>query len=393
MSADFTTTLNVKGSKEECLEIMKVLCHYANDRQEQYMEKRDCWYLDESLESPEEELNEKWASGKMSIILSGPYGIFSQLEKDIDLFERIADAAPACCFFGSITGWDAGGDQSLVAELKDGLLYLRSFYGEYGDETDEDENAEVWDTIYDPKAKKYSQFSHASEGDSVVVTISLLDQRGVKYELSLPSDVIEDPINLYCWPEDFLSDKSVDNIFNILLNTIDGEGAEKRKKDIIAFRTEVKSELENNGLSKLELTKTHDHKAPFFFGWLRANVLYPEMKKLANKVCTCAEKNRQKNIEEFENYLNTFKPWFPVCEWTGWPEFCIWHHREDDINPNYNDSVKLDWSCLADSVEEFAKYICSKEEPKEYAVERVVVDFEAGTTEQTAIYMPRGTVH
>ena len=48
--------------------------------------------------------------------------------------------------------------------------------------------------------------------------ISLIDMNGVKHVLSLSSDVIERPINLNCWPEDFLSDKSVENVFNILLN-------------------------------------------------------------------------------------------------------------------------------------------------------------------------------
>lgn len=78
--------------------------------------------------------------------------------------------------------------------------------------------------------------------------------------------------------------------------------------------------MRTSGVSKLELVKVHDHKAPFFFGWLRANVTYPEMKKLAKKVCTCAEKNKQRNIDEFERYLEGFEPWFPGCEYTGWPE-------------------------------------------------------------------------
>ena len=422
MSADFTTTISVKGTKGECLEIMKVLCYYANDRKKQYRENHDCWYLDESLGTPEEEVEQRWENGEMKLVISGPYGVWNPIDEDCDLFERIADAVPTCYFFGSISGWDSGGDLSLEAELKDELLYLRSSYrafgyddeefddefdddefddefdDEYDDEMDEDESGEsTWDTVYDPKTKSYSQVSSASEGDSVVVTISILDKNRIKHELSLPSDTIEYPINFNCYPEDFLSDSSVENLFSILLDTIEGDGFEDRKKDIEEFRIKIESELMNNGLSKLELIKIHDHKAPFFFGWLRANVTYPEMKKLAKKVCTCAEKNKQKNIDAFENYLNTFKPWFPACEYPGWPEFCYYHivdegngRRSCTGNPNYQGSVKLDWSCVADSVEDFAKLICSKENPREYAVERVLVDFEAGTTEQSAVYMPGG---
>lgn len=189
---------------------MKVLYFYANDRQEQYRKNRDCWYLDETFGSPEEEVEECWKSGEMSLMLSGPYGIMNGPVGDvIDLFERIADAAPSCHFYGSISGWDAGGDQSLDAELKNGLLYLRSSFSEFceddfededfedeefEEETDEDVNdVDAWDTVYDPKTKSYSQVSSASEGDSVVVTITLYDKNGREHALSLPSDVIEAP--------------------------------------------------------------------------------------------------------------------------------------------------------------------------------------------------------
>lgn len=59
-------------------------------------------------------------------------------------------------------------------------------------------------------------------------------------------------------------------------------------------------------------------------------------------------------------------------------------------NPNRKVITKLDWSCVATSVEDFAKVICSKENPREYAVERVLVDYDTGTIEQTAVYMPGG---
>ena len=178
MSADFWTSLDVKGTKEECLKIMKVLCYYANDRQKQYREQHDCWYLDTSFETPEEELEQLWAAGEMKLDISGPYGIWNPTPdgSDCDLFERIADASPDCWFHGTIKGWDTGGDVSIAAELIDGLLYYRSGYStfddydeefddEFEEEADEEEEEkggdeesdreEVWDGFYDPKTQEY----------------------------------------------------------------------------------------------------------------------------------------------------------------------------------------------------------------------------------------------
>ena len=50
----------------------------------------------------------------------------------------------------------------------------------------------------------------------------------------------------------------------------------------------------------------------------------------------------------------------------------------------------LDWRCAAESLEAFARLLCSKDNPREYAVETVKVDYVANTVEQTAVYMPGG---
>ncbi len=207
------------------------------------------------------------------------------------------------------------------------------------------------------------------------------------HELSLSSEDIGHPINFDCDPEKFLTDCGVESVFNILLDAIGGKGAWDCKRDIQSFRTRTETVLKEVGLSKLELTKTHNHQAPLFFDWLRSNWLFPQMKKLAKKVCTCDEKDKQKSIEEFEEYLSSFEPVFPGIDSSPkWPEFC--NRKTADARKR---SIVLDWSCLACSAEEFAKYIFySYLEPGEYAVERVTVDFEKGTTEQSAVYMPGG---
>ena len=132
--SDYTTTINVKGTKEECLEIMKVLCYFANDRKKQYWEKRDCWYLDETLELPDKEVAKVWKSGEMSLLLSGPYGVWNgPISVEIPLFERLADVAPECIFSGEISGFDSGANQSIRAELKDGKLTLSYTCEEFGE--------------------------------------------------------------------------------------------------------------------------------------------------------------------------------------------------------------------------------------------------------------------
>ena len=427
MSADFTTTLEIKGTKEECLEIMKVLCYYANDRQKQYREQRDCWYLYTTLDTPENEVEKCWKSGEMHLTLSGPYGIMNGPGvDDIDLFERIADVAPTCYFRGSISGWDTGGDASKEAELKAGKLFLKSSYsafgeGEYDDEFDEDEEAddefedeeeideddgigeagesdnEKWDIIYDPRAKEYQRISSASEGDYVTVTIALTDMQGRRHELVLQSKDIEWPINLKCFPKDLLAADQAERLIQLLMNSVNGcdeaETEDVRQK-IAVFGKMVKDAKPDNKPCRLELTKIHNHKAPFFFGWLRSPYVAPELKKLAKKVKTCAEKNKQKNLAEFQACLESCSPAFPGCEWTGWPKFCGFGYsipsKGGGFSWNPDTKATFDWRGVAGSVEEFANYLCSKKEPREYAVEKVVIDYTTSTTEQTAVYMPGG---
>ena len=406
MSADFNTELTVKGTKEEYLAILKVLHTYADERRQQYREQRNCWYLDGMIgEDTEKAVEEYLEKGVFSIGFSGPYGVMNgPVTDEVDLFERLADAAPGCSFEGSISGWNPGAERGIDAKLENGLLYLRYTYKEFGgkwdenddDEDDLDEDDEEcegeeslgWDRVYDPISHQYNNASNIDGSGTVTVTITLTDLDEKQYTLVLPSENVEDPTNLKCLPTDFLEADTADELISLLKMSVDGEGYEKRKAEISAWR----AELPNNAFSTLKLTKIHDHKDPLFFDWLRASSTFPEMKKLAKKVCTSTEKNKQKNLELFEECLQNIEPWFPWCEWTGWPEFCRegigyglrQHASFSKLEP------QLDWSCIADSPEEFARIICAKEEPWEYAVETVFVDYKTDSAEQSSVYMPGG---
>ena len=116
----------------------------------------------------------------VSFLFSGPYGVFESVCNSVDLRERIADAAPNCWFSGVISGFDVGGNQAIVGELKDGLLNLKTRYipfgepdyddDDYEDENEEDDDCEDedeedddfydnkdWEYTYDPITKTYGK--------------------------------------------------------------------------------------------------------------------------------------------------------------------------------------------------------------------------------------------
>ena len=461
MSSDFNTGLTVRGTKEEYLAILKVLHTYADERYQQYREHRNCWYLDEKIgEVTEKTLENYLKNGVFSILLSGPYGVMNgPVPDEVDLFERLADAAPSCSFEGSISGWDPGANQGIDAKLNNGLLYLRYMYKEFGDEwddedlitcdfcnerfeeeeiirvltpegeacnvcydcyeehglydwekavDDEDDEAEDeeeedvdWDTVYDPITHEYHSFESGKPGDSVTVSITLTDQQGKCYQLLLPSEDIEDPINLHCFPRDFLEADTADKLIDLLLHALDGGGWKKRREEILAWKREIPVE----GFAALELRKVHDHEELLFFGWLRSNALGEKenLKKIAKKVLTCSEKNRPNKLAEFQEQIAACKPWFPGSEFCGWPEFCVWRVKgepdpagtEQQFRPFERDPESslvpvLDWHCAASSLEDFARLLCSKEDPREYAMETVSIDYAAHTAKQSAVYMPGG---
>lgn len=415
MSADFNTELTVRGTKEEYLAILKVLHTYADERYQQYREQRNCWYLDKKIgEVTEKTLESFLKNGVFSILLSGPYGVMNgPVTDEVDLFERLADAAPGCCFEGSISGWDPGAEQGIDAKLENGQLYLRYTYKEFGgewddeeeDDGDEDEEAgdADWDTVYDPVTHAYHKpTKKETDGDSVTVSITLTDLQGEKYRLVLPSEDIEKPINLRCFPRDFLQADTAEKLIDLLVSALDkyfSEGWKGAQDQILSWKDEIPA----GGFGSLELKKIHDHKDPMFFGWMRSNMLGEKnnLKKPAKKVISCAAKNKQMNLEEFEKAVNAFEPSFPWCDWTGWPEFCNSRlksavkekygvHFEWDKNPDPRTVAVLDWRCAASDLEDFARLLCSREDPREYAVETVSVDYVAQTVKQSAVYMPGG---
>ena len=167
--AEFHTELTVNGTKEEYISILNAMHYFADERHAQYRKEKNCWFLgsmqwsEDFGEITEQTIKKYMKKGRLTIALEGPYGVFSSISGDIDLFERLTDAAPACAFKGVIWGWNAGGDQGIKAKLEGGKLYILEVYEEgwCGEDLDEEEFG--WDTVYDPKTHSYSEFEEEED--------------------------------------------------------------------------------------------------------------------------------------------------------------------------------------------------------------------------------------
>ena len=144
MSAIFYTSLELKGTEAELLSLIKVVrkC-LKNDEQDYYLE--DLIGIDSFEKLSDDELLEriKESNGQIDIELSGPYGSFVDLG-DVDLFEKMANVAPAACFDGVMSGFNAGGSQAFKAVLENGIMKVFNRYPK----EDYDEDEETWDDEY-----------------------------------------------------------------------------------------------------------------------------------------------------------------------------------------------------------------------------------------------------
>lgn len=382
MSADYYGTLRFRGTPDEYDVLCKLLKCFSEERQQQYKKERNCWYfyLDDLPQYSEDEI---------SISLSGPWGIMRGMLEDCGFFEEIAEVVPNSWFQGIIRGFDPGGSQAMKAELKKGLLYIAGGYYDYRISSKDDD----WETIYNPITKEYRRYTKINLNDSIQIFIKITDLDNKEHELILTSHCIAPSINLACFPKDLLAAKDKNKIIQLLTESF-SNGDDSQKQEITALGNMIQGEI----ISKLELTKTFSLETPVFFGWLRSKYVCPELKPLAKKVISCAPKNKQKNLEAFGEYVKKLEIYFPGCdEHESWPHFCGFGHSipagKNMWSWNEETKATFDWRGVAGSLTELAAYICSKEYPKEYSVEHVVVDYAQGVIKQTAVYMPDGPNH
>ncbi len=130
MTADFDLNLTVQGTPEELLSIINLMKRYSDGEKGIYFSfssiesgdrNEDIDYIDP------DELQELISDcdGSITITASGPYGSYGMLS-DIEFFEDMSAAAPGASFNGVISGGTSYTDESMTAELKDGILNLIS---------------------------------------------------------------------------------------------------------------------------------------------------------------------------------------------------------------------------------------------------------------------------
>ncbi len=110
MSSDFSTYLEVKGTRNEIEAVLGVLKLFENDS-EIYLESVRV---------------EKNSGTELKVSAGGPYGRFGFLE-ETNLFESISDAAPRASIEGFVSGFSTGGGQSMWCETKNGKPHIFYF--------------------------------------------------------------------------------------------------------------------------------------------------------------------------------------------------------------------------------------------------------------------------
>lgn len=392
--AEFNTEITVKGSREEYLNVLKVLRYYSEDRYEQYSSHKDCWYLS-GVSLQDEDIDNYIKDGSMIVAVSGPYGVWTDpFDNCIDLFEKIADAVPDCWFCGSVSGWDAGGEFELSAELKDSILYLKQVYHPH--DAQQEQSDYTFDRQYDPV--KHIYFNSSSDNSEVTITITIYDSNGKKREMVLSDADVSGDLVIYCYPQELLSADSVTSLFELLASSVwtayDDVETDSFRKQIMEFGNQILSEEPEFKLSKLCIQRIINSETSFLFDWLRSDE-YEQFADAANAISKCTEDTRQEILDEFSSIIDSTEYYFPAFdEWPEWPELCLYHCDILDngcsLSPNTDNKLKpkLNWRGVAGSLDAFANYILSDNEPIEFALETVVIDYINGTTEHTAEYIP-----
>lgn len=127
MSADFNTTITLRGNSEEFFAMLKVLKEFENADREQYIdnvcvksEYDKCYTEDMDNEDLRKFLSD--AGKELTVEAMGPWGHFDN-PKEIRLFEALAEASPNASFKGNISGENCEYFE-ICGELKNGKLSL-----------------------------------------------------------------------------------------------------------------------------------------------------------------------------------------------------------------------------------------------------------------------------
>jgi hypothetical protein len=136
----------------------------------------------------QEKINGLIGTGKINALIPGPYGVIQDPHSDYDvLFTELADAAPMACFDIKIDGFDAGGNISATAVLREGKLYFDTDYRDHGNM----EDAVGLENQADSKILASEDQSATLEGITFVITGDLKNSKiGIQSQFSSKNEAV-----------------------------------------------------------------------------------------------------------------------------------------------------------------------------------------------------------
>ena len=126
MNADYNTSITFIGNKEERQAFARVLKLYSTrEHSGAFFD-----FADKEIEAIENSDSES-----TGINASGPWGNYGELN-DVGIFREIAEVAPNAEMYGHIEGYGTYDEQDLKARLKDGKLYILTYFYSYESESE-----------------------------------------------------------------------------------------------------------------------------------------------------------------------------------------------------------------------------------------------------------------
>lgn len=131
-TADLDFNLKINGTPEEVASILEIMLEYTEGKNGAYFSCVRITVGEQSFSINLADKDELMTainsnSGKAEISALGPFGRYGELD-EIDIFREMAQASPNASFTASITGFAGYADQSLHADLSNGLLKVSTSY-------------------------------------------------------------------------------------------------------------------------------------------------------------------------------------------------------------------------------------------------------------------------
>ncbi len=127
MTVDYQLAMVLEGDTEEIKRMLDVVGLYTGDRPQSFSFVQVSGKEIDLKNLTNEIVKDVTVSGKVLVTASGPWGDYGQLD-EVDLFREMSEAVPTAAFSAEITGSGSYEEQSLICELKDGMLNIKTYF-------------------------------------------------------------------------------------------------------------------------------------------------------------------------------------------------------------------------------------------------------------------------